>query len=149
MSGDGKGTNTKETSGKVTVRPSARSRENDLTKNVAITASKLPTKSPGQKVRGSQSGRPIMVLLDVLGQRWTLRVLWELGDTRANFRVLRLKCDDVSPTVLNKRLKQLRELNLVNLDKWGYGLTLQGKELTTQMIGLDVWAAGWAQGLTK
>ena len=123
MSGDGKGTNTKETSGKVTVRPSARSRENDLTKNVAITASKLPTKSPGQKVRGSQSGRPIMVLLDVLGQRWTLRVLWELGDTRANFRVLRLKCDDVSPTVLNKRLKQLRELNLVNLDKWGYGLT--------------------------
>ena len=76
MSADGKGTDTKETFDKVTGRPSARSLENDLTKNVAITASKLPTKSPGQKVRGSQSGRPIMVLLDVLGQRWTLRVLW-------------------------------------------------------------------------
>ena len=28
-------------------------------------------------VRGSRTGRPIMVVLDVLGRRWALRVLWE------------------------------------------------------------------------
>ena len=29
-------------------------------------------------VRGSRTGRPIMALLDLLGRRWTLRILWEL-----------------------------------------------------------------------
>jgi len=29
-------------------------------------------------VRGSRSGRPIMALLDLLGRRWTLRIIWEL-----------------------------------------------------------------------
>jgi DNA-binding HxlR family transcriptional regulator len=117
------------------------------TKKRATTHVKPDTKTPGQSVRGSQTGRPIMVLLDVLGQRWTLRVLWELGETRANFRVLRLKCDDVSPTLLNKRLKQLRELGLIDLDAAGFGLTKQGKALTKQLIGLDVWANTWAKGL--
>jgi DNA-binding HxlR family transcriptional regulator len=114
----------------------------------AKSNAKSTTKTPGQSVRGSNTGRPIMVLLDVLGQRWTLRLLWELGDTRANFRVLRLKCDDVSPTLLNKRLKQLRELGLVDLDNWGYGLTLKGKELTQKLVGLDVWANEWAKSLS-
>ncbi|HEV7693887.1 MAG TPA: hypothetical protein VGO52_23840 [Hyphomonadaceae bacterium] len=31
-----------------------------------------------RKVRGSRTGRPIMALLDLLGRRWTLRVIWEL-----------------------------------------------------------------------
>lgn len=116
---------------------------------LAKTKAKTPTKKPGQRVRGSQTGRPIMVLLDVLGQRWTLRILWELGDTRANFRVLRLKCDNVSPTLLNRRLKQLRDLGLVDLDDWGFGLTPQGKELAGQLAGLDVWASQWAKVLAK
>ena len=33
---------------------------------------------PGKPVRGSKTGRPIMALLDLLGRRWALRVLWEL-----------------------------------------------------------------------
>jgi DNA-binding HxlR family transcriptional regulator len=104
-------------------------------------------KSPGDKVRGSTTGRPIMVLLDILGQRWTLRILWELGEARVNFRVLRLKCDDVSPTLLNKRLKDLRAMGLVDLDEWGFGLTDQGKALAKHLVGLDVWASEWAAGL--
>ena len=55
-------------------------------------------------VRGSKTGRPIMRLLDVLGKRWTLQVLWELRDERLTFRELRERCDDVSPTSLNHRL---------------------------------------------
>jgi DNA-binding HxlR family transcriptional regulator len=101
------------------------------------------TKVAAQRTRGSQTGRPIMVLLDVLGQRWTLRIMWELGSGRANFRVLRLKCDDVSPTVMNKRLKELRDLGLVDLDTLGYGLTGDGLALAKQLKGLDAWANGW------
>jgi DNA-binding HxlR family transcriptional regulator len=113
----------------------------------ALAMANSTVKSPGQKVRGSQTGRPIMVLLDVLGQRWTLRVLWELGGTRATFRMLRIKCDDVSPTLLNKRLKHLRELGLVDLNEAGFGLTPTGKALTKKLVGLDAWANSWAQTL--
>jgi DNA-binding HxlR family transcriptional regulator len=109
-----------------------------------LTAEKEP-KAIMRKTKGSQTGRPIMVLLDVLGQRWTLRIMWELGSGRANFRVLRLKCDDVSPTVLNKRLKELRDLGLVDLNNWGYGLTEDGLALATQLLGLDAWANGWQE----
>ena len=31
-------------------------------------------------VRGSRTGRPVMALLDLLGRRWTLRIVWELRD---------------------------------------------------------------------
>ena len=44
-------------------------------------------------VRGSRSGRPIMALLDLLGRRWTLRVLWELRADALGFRELQARCD--------------------------------------------------------
>ncbi len=105
------------------------------------------SKRPGRPVRGSHSGRPIMVLLDVLGQRWTLRVLRELAAGPATFRALQARCDDVSPTVLNARLKTLRELEIVGRDDGGYRLTTSGLELGEQLRGLDRWAERWAASL--
>ncbi len=104
-----------------------------------------PAKRPRQKVRGSTSGRPLMLLLDVLGQRWTLRVLWELRDGRQSFRALRERCDAVSPTVLSQRLKQLRELGLIDLAGDGYGMTGDGAELGKMLAQLDIWAERWAE----
>lgn len=100
-------------------------------------------------VRGSSTGRPIMVLLDVLGQRWMLRILWELSSGRANFRTLRRKCDDASPTILNKRLKELRQLQFVDLDDKGYGLTKMGNELVQQFTTLHLWAETWAKEINR
>ena len=71
------------------------------------------TPMPGQRVRGSQTGRPIMALLDLLGRRWTLRILWELRAASRTFRELQAACDGASPSVLNTRLKELRQANLV------------------------------------
>jgi DNA-binding HxlR family transcriptional regulator len=85
-----------------------------------------------------------MVLLDVLGQRWTLRILWELRLGRASFRDLRRRCDDISPTILNGRLKQLRRMQLVDLTEDGYGYTKQGRQLSEQFVQLDQWAEKWA-----
>ena len=104
-------------------------------------------KAPGRPVRGSKTGRPIMVLLDILGQRWTLRILWELNTGRLNFRALRSHCDDVSPTLLNKRLKELRDLSLVSLEDEGFGLTVRGEELVREFAHLDHWANKWAKDL--
>lgn len=104
-------------------------------------------KIKGNSVRGSSTGRPIMVLLDVLGRRWVLRILWELSSSRANFRTLRKRCDDASPTILNKRLKELRELQLVDLNEQGYGLTDMGNELAQQFTKLHLWAENWAKNV--
>lgn len=97
-----------------------------------------------KKIRGSTTGRPIMLLLDVLGQRWTLRILWELHSKRQTFRELRSNCEDVSPTILNKRLKELRELQFIDHNQQGYGYTEMGQELGAKLIELDIWANDWA-----
>lgn len=97
-------------------------------------------------VRGSRSGRPIMVLLDALGQRWTLRILWELTAGPLSFRDLRERCDQLSPTVLNGRLKLLREMALVEREEGaGYRLTPQGQELGARLLDLNHWAEHWAR----
>src|SRR5882672_7980128 len=81
----------------------------------------MPTPKPGTRVRGSRTGKPIMALLDLLGRRWTLRILWELREGAATFRELRDRCGGVSPTVLNERLRELREAEIAELARAGDG----------------------------
>ncbi len=100
-----------------------------------------------KNVRGSKSGRPIMVLLDILGRRWSLRIMWELRDERLTFRQLRKRCDDVSPTSLNLRLKELRDLHLLDHDENGFGYTKWGQELGDQLLVLNRWSQKWADVL--
>ena len=96
-------------------------------------------------MRGSRTGRPIMALLDLLGRRWTLRVLWELRAEPLNFRELRERCDGMSPSVLNTRLGELRDAGIVDLGDRGYALTLEGRELGSALGPLDAWAGRWAR----
>ena len=63
---------------------------------------------PGQTVRGSRTGQPIMALLDLIGRRSLLRVLCELCGEPLRFRALQSACDELSPTLLNQRLKEMR-----------------------------------------
>lgn len=82
-----------------------------------------------------------MVLLDLLGRRWALRVLWELREHSATFRVLRERCEDVSPSVLNTRLAELRDAGIVRTaEDGGYELTDAGKALLPALGALDAWA---------
>src|SRR4051812_23914332 len=94
-------------------------------------------------VRGSRSGRPVMALLDLLGRRWTLRILWELRDGTLTSRALRQACDDASPTVLQARLSELRQAGFVELVPDGYRLTERGKELLGALLPLHRLAERW------
>lgn len=100
---------------------------------------------PGRPVRGSVTGRPIMALFDLLGRRWSLRILWELREGPLSFRLLQERCGDISPTILNRRLQELREAALVRLGEGGYGYTPWGRELTAQLAKLDAWSNRWAK----
>jgi DNA-binding HxlR family transcriptional regulator len=100
-----------------------------------------------KKVRGSATGRPIMVLLDLLGRRWTLRIVWELRDEAKRFRELQ-DAIGASPTIVNTRLAELREAKLVVLDEAaGYRLTELGRELLTLFLPLHRWSEKWAKSL--
>ena len=102
---------------------------------------------PGSPVRGSASGRPIMALLDLLGRRWSLRILWELHQSPASFRELQARCEGVSPSVLNTRLGELRESLLLENGEQGYQLSALGRELVAQCLPLAAWAEDWADRL--
>ncbi len=103
---------------------------------------------PGTPVRGSKTGRPIMALLDLLGQRWVLRILWELREVPLTFRELREHCDMMSPTVLNQRLRELREADIVVLEEpSGYALSKQGRKLLEALMPLHQWAEQWQKKL--
>jgi DNA-binding HxlR family transcriptional regulator len=109
----------------------------------------MPKTMPAVKkraVRGSRSGRPIMALLDLLGRRWTLRILWELREQVLTSRSLRAACDEASPTVLQARLSELRVAGLVALGaEGGYGLTPLGRELHEHFLPLHRFAERWSR----
>ena len=98
-----------------------------------------------KRVRGSRTGRPIMVLLDLLGRRWTLRIVWELREEPRRFRELQAAIG-ASPTIINTRLDELREAKLVELDEAaGYHLTGLGQELLRLFLPLHHWSEKWAK----
>lgn len=81
-----------------------------------------------------------MSALDVLGQRWALRVIWELRSERClTFRALQEATGGVSPNVLNRRLAELRDANVICHDG-GYKLTENGTALFSALGPLVAWA---------
>ena len=103
---------------------------------------------PGRAVRGSRSGRPVMALIDLIGRRWVLRIVWELRAGALTFRALQQACGGLSPSVLNQRLAELREAALVESKAdAGYALTASGRELLALLLPLTAFAEKWAKAL--
>jgi len=87
-----------------------------------------------------------MAALDLLGRRWALRILWELGDGPLGARALRERCDTMSSSVLYERLGELTTAGLVTRDDDGrYALTDIGSSLADALAPLDAWARRWAR----
>lgn len=86
----------------------------------------------------------INAAVDLFHRRWVLRILWELRGEPLTFRALRTACADVSPSVLNQRLAELRAAQLVEHEpRAGYRLTAKGQELVVAMQPLTRWAKRW------
>jgi DNA-binding HxlR family transcriptional regulator len=94
----------------------------------------------------------INAALELFHRRWTLRILWELRAQGAslNFRALQAACGDVSASVLNQRLAELRAALLVEHDAGsGYRLAAQGRSLLVAIEPLLQWAPRWAREVQK
>ena len=102
---------------------------------------------PKTPVRGSRSGVAVMALFDLLGRKWNMRILWELRAQALSFRAIQAHCDDMSPSVLNSRLKQLAESKLLVSTESGYTLTPLGASLMSTLDPLRDWSRTWEEAL--
>ena len=104
---------------------------------------------PGEPVRGSRSGVPIMAVFDLLGRRWALSIIWYLQFGPSTFRGLQDSCESISPSLLNTRIKDLREAKLVTRTIGGYELTELGFELIEVLKPIGKWSQSWASVMSR
>jgi len=86
-----------------------------------------------------------MALLDLLGRRWALRVVWELRGGPIPFRELQQRCDGMSSSVLNQRITELGAAGVVERSPGGYRLSAEGLRLLEAFEPLQSWAERWAE----
>lgn len=120
-------------------------------KKRAPTAKAVSIPLPGEPVRGSRSGAPVMALLDLMGRRWALGILWTLGkQAPLSFNSLLDQCQSISPGVLNTRLKELVAARLVESADSAYRLTRQGQQFFDLVQPLGKWARDvWAKAVAE
>lgn len=89
-----------------------------------------------------------MALFDLLGRRWALTCLWALRDGPRTFRQIQALDPRISPTSLNRRLSELREVGLVDRGEGGYVVTPMGAELLEVGQPLVSWSHRWSDSLS-
>lgn len=86
-----------------------------------------------------------MASFDLLGRRWTLRIVCELAPGALRFNELRRRVDGMSTSVLAVRLRELSDALLVAQEPEGrYQLTDLGYSLTHSLAPLFAWSDEWA-----
>ena len=93
--------------------------------------------------RHTSTPRQLAALFDLLGRRWTLRILWELRGRTLSFNDLRRAVGGMSQSVLVTRLTELFGAGLVADVPGGYQLTAAGDSLVRELGPVETWAAQW------
>jgi DNA-binding HxlR family transcriptional regulator len=89
-----------------------------------------------------------MALFDLLGRSWAMGVLWTLCEAGpSTFRAIQKRCETISPTVLNRRLKELQAAKLVKKTPEGYAPTDLGRKIHEQLVPLGATAKAWGRVL--
>jgi len=95
-----------------------------------------------QNIRRAPTSALMCQALDIAGRRWALRVVWELRVGPLNFRALQAACGQISPSVLQRRLHELRGQQIVEkIPRLGYRLSAQGETLFHVLAQLDKWSS--------
>lgn len=95
-----------------------------------------------QNLRRATTTAEMERALSLAGRRWALRVVWELRVGPLNFRALQTACGDLSPSVLQRRLHELRDAGVIEkIPQLGYRLSSNGERLFQVLAQLDKWSA--------
>ena len=89
--------------------------------------------------------------LNVLGQKWVLRIVRVLGDRTQRFCELQDALGGANSATLSQRLKLLEDEGLIErraisaVPPWvEYSLTAKGSDLRGAIAAIDRWAERWA-----
>ncbi|HET6379912.1 MAG TPA: helix-turn-helix domain-containing protein [candidate division Zixibacteria bacterium] len=89
--------------------------------------------------------------LNILGQKWVLRIVRELGERTQRFCELQDALGGANSATLSQRLKLLEDEGLVDrravseTPPWvEYSLTEKGSDLHRAIAAIDRWADRWA-----
>ncbi len=102
-------------------------------------AKPAPAPNPKRKPRVAKSEKTVATALELLGRRWTLRIVWELRGGALTFRALQDACT-VAPSVLNTRLAELKDEGIVEVAGGGYTLARRGRGLLEALAPVVRWA---------
>lgn len=95
---------------------------------------------------------PVSKATEIIGEKWTLLILRELLLGTHRFNDFQRSMCRISPTILNKRLKELEEKGIIVRKKvsgrkgYEYRLTQMGRELEPLVEQLAIWGQRWARG---
>ena len=99
-----------------------------------------------QRTYASQETCPVARTLDIVGDRWTLLVLRDLGLGVRRFNELLQSCEGISTNLLANRLKKLEERGMVERSFYSdhppraeYHLTEKGRAFTKVIRALYDW----------
>lgn len=95
---------------------------------------------------------PVAKAAEILGEKWNLLILRELLMGTSRFNDFQRSMSRISPTVLNKRLKDLESAGLIVKRRlsgrrgYEYRLTPMGNELEPAVEQVAIWGQKWARG---
>lgn len=90
---------------------------------------------------------PIIAVLDILGQKWKLPIIWYLAENdTTRYNELKRKIKGITTTMLTKSLRELEEYNIIIRTQYNtippkveYSLAERGKALIPVLRGLNAW----------
>jgi len=112
----------------------------------AVTRSRAARRAEAQRAECAATAA-----LNVLGQKWVMRIIRALGERTQRFCELQDALGGANSATLSQRLKLLEDEGLIerraisDVPPWvEYSLTPKGGDLRTAINGIDRWAERWA-----
>jgi len=112
----------------------------------AVTRSRAARRAEAQRAECAATAA-----LNVLGQKWVMRIIRALGERTQRFCELQDALGGANSATLSQRLKLLEDEGLIErraisaVPPWvEYSLTPKGGDLRTAINGIDRWAERWA-----
>jgi DNA-binding HxlR family transcriptional regulator len=112
----------------------------------AVTRSRAARRAEAQRAECAATAA-----LNVLGQKWVMRIIRALGERTQRFCELQDALGGANSATLSQRLKLLEDEGLIErraisaVPPWvEYSLTAKGGDLRGAINGIDRWAERWA-----
>jgi DNA-binding HxlR family transcriptional regulator len=120
---------------------------------LSSTLPAAPRSRAARRAEALRAESPATDALNVLGHKWVLRIIRQLGERTQRFCELQDALGGANSATLSQRLKLLEDEGLVerraisSMPPWvEYSLTTKGSDLRAAIAAVDRWAERWAVG---